>query len=48
MKLKYGKYKDVSGYLGPVRMVGLYKDILYDAKHIYALVIWMWYVGIVI
>ena len=48
MKIGYGQYRDVNGYLGPVRMIGLYKDVLYDGKHIYALVMWKWYVGIII
>ena len=47
MKLQYGTYTDVNGYLGPVRMIGFFKDILYDATHIYALVMWKWYVGVV-
>ena len=55
MKLGYGQYRDVNGPLGPVRMIGLYKDVLYDgrpytvnARYIYALVMWKWYVGIII
>ena len=47
MKLQYGTYKDVEGYLGPVRMIGFFMDILHNGR-LYALVMWKWYVGIVI
>ena len=47
MKLQYGTYTDVEGYLGPVRMIGFFTDILHNGR-LYALVAWKWYVVIVI
>ena len=41
-----GEYSDVSGYLGPTRMIGFFIDILHNGKNLYALVIWKWYIGI--
>ena len=46
MKLQYGTYKDVEGYLGPVRMIGFFFDILHNGR-LYALVVWKWYIGVV-
>lgn len=46
MKLNYGEYTDVSGYLGPTRMIGFFTDILHDGSRLYALVLWRWYIGL--
>ena len=46
MKFMYGEYADVSGYLGPVLMIGVFIDMLHDGNYLYALVMWKWYVGI--
>ncbi len=45
-RLKCGEYADVSGYLGPTRMIGFFIDMLHNGNNLYALVIWKWYVGI--
>ena len=47
MKIKVGPYGDVNGYLGTIRMIGFYKDILYSGEHIFALVMWRWYIGVI-
>ena len=46
MKIKYGEYTDVSGYLGPTRMLGFFTDILHEGSRLYALVLWKWYIGL--
>ena len=45
-RLKCGEYADVSGYLGPTRMIGFFIDMLHNGNNLYALVMWKWYVGI--
>ena len=46
MKFMYGEYSDMSGYLGPVRMIGFYIDLLHTGQYLYALVMWKWYIAI--
>ena len=44
MKFHCGEYADVNGYLGPIRMIGLYTDLFHDGITFYALCFWKLYI----